>query len=170
MLGSGPGEPGGMTHSSISPLIGKHILNTYHVLIFLMLAGPNQVVPKGARWWGTNSMAQVSSAGLPFTQQAANSRGAAELSSSLGLIHYSSPTQILSGSRSELDMQLMSHMLSLPPLYPVSLSCLSVYNCRCQSCMGWTRACDYLSWWGAFLPFLSEWKSALFTVFVYCGQ
>ena len=55
---------------------------------------------KGARWWGTNPVAHVSSAGNPSQLDAGSV--AADLSSSLGLIHYSSPTQISSGSNARL--------------------------------------------------------------------
>lgn len=56
---------------------------------------------KGARWQGTNSVAHVISVGRP-SQLAANGPVAADLSSSLGLIHNSSPTQISSGSNVRL--------------------------------------------------------------------
>lgn len=50
------------------------------------------------------------------SQRAANSRGAADLSSSLGLIHYSSPTQIPSGSNVRIKYAANeSNALSIPP-------------------------------------------------------
>lgn len=97
---------------------------------------------------------------------AAKSRGAADLSSSLGLIHYSSPTQMPSGSTSELSMQLMSQMcsLSLSVQGSLSPSSLSADNCMCQGVVwGGPASVTASASEGPSSPFLVSGKSALLT-------
>lgn len=69
----GPTSVGRGDISTLQSLHGQaylHILTTLQVWLVLLKVG--WALPKRARWWGTKSVACVSSAGLP-SQLAANS-------------------------------------------------------------------------------------------------
>lgn len=101
------------------------------------------------------------------SQRAANSWGAADLSSSLGLIHYSSPTQIPSGSNVRIEYAANeSNVLSIS-LCPGSLFPASV--CRLLRVSGVLYGVHKALWLPeqvrGFLAFLSEWEVSS----IYCA-